>query len=641
MKVAARRGGPSWIRGYRRAWLGRDILGGLTVAALLVPEGLAYAELAGVPPQTAFYAAPAAMIAYALLGSSRQLVVSVSSTVAVLSASTVSRITDAGTKEYLTLTAALAIIGGLISLLAGMAGLGRIARFFSEAVLFGFVFGLALVIVVGQLPKLTGLENVEGDFFEKLWGVVRSIGEMHLPTLLVGMGTLVLLVVLERHFDRIPASLVALVVGIIAGQVLHLQDQGVAVVGELEGGIAMPKIPSIPLSALPLLIVGGLGIAIVAFAEAIGPARSFAKEHGQRIDAEQELVGIGAANMAAGIFQGFPIGSSLSKSAASDRAGTKTPLALLVGAAATILVALFLVGVFRTLPEPTLGAIVVVAVSGMMKIATMRRYRTLSRSDFALALLAMFGVLLFGVLPGLGLAVLTSLGVVVWEAATPRLTVMTPQTVADALDAPDLVPALDDRGVWVLRPDENVFFANASALREEIVDRIESAESKPSTLVLDLSATMFIKDLSTSEELVGLCEDLRGQGVTLVLARVNPRVAETFRRTGVTAAVGDGRIVTRVLAALVDHDERSGRLPDAALLERSAAALLSELLRNMPPGAPQVVTITEAINALAPPPAGRRHDTTPSGIPAQSGEGDPDGPRGDAPPDDREGDSRA
>ncbi|MGI9597498.1 MAG: SulP family inorganic anion transporter, partial [Acidimicrobiales bacterium] len=213
---------PQWLQDYRAEWLAADVVAGLTIVALLVPEGMAYAQLAGMPPETAFYAAPVALVAYALLGSSRQLVVAVSSTVAVVSAATIAEITDAGSEEYIALTAALAVVAGAISLLAGLARLGRLAQFFSESVLTGFVFGLALVIAVKQVPKLLRIESEEGNLFERVADVVANLGEAHGPTIVVGFATIALMVALERWFERVPAALVALIGGIMAGEFLGL-----------------------------------------------------------------------------------------------------------------------------------------------------------------------------------------------------------------------------------------------------------------------------------------------------------------------------------------------------------------------------------------------------------------------------------
>ena len=350
--------------GYQRSWLRLDVIAGLTVCAILVPEGMAYAELAGMPPETAFYAAPIALLAYAVLGSSRQLVVAVSSAIAIMSAATISGLAAAGSVEYAALTAALAILAGLVSIAAGFLKLGRIAQFFSESVLLGFVFGLALLITIKQIPKLLGIEAHGESALDLVRDMIPHLRETDLLTLAVGLAGIAGMIVLERRLPRVPAALVVLLASIAVSVALGLEARGVHVVGELPAGLRGPTLPGVGLEALPLLLLGAVGIALVAFAEAIGPANEFAREHGGKIDPNRELIAIGAANTGAGLFTGFPIGSSLSKSAANDRAGARTPASLVTAAAATALVALFLTPLFEPLPEATLGAIVIVAVLG-------------------------------------------------------------------------------------------------------------------------------------------------------------------------------------------------------------------------------------------------------------------------------------
>ena len=274
------------------------------------------------------------------------------------------------------------------------------------------------------------------------------------------------MIVLERRLPRVPAALVVLLGSIAVSVAFGLEAQGVKVVGDLPAGLAGPSLPGVGLEALPQLLVGALGIALVAFAEAIGPANEFAREHGGKIDPNRELIAIGAANTGAGLFSGFPIGSSLSKSAANDRAGAKTPASLVTAAAATALVALFLTPLFEPLPEATLGAIVIVAVAGMMKVAKMRQLWRLRRVDFWLALIALVGVLVMPTLPALGIAVVVSLGMLVWRASQARLTFL--GRARGGLEPVDLrtVPDAAIPGLLIVRPDEMLFFANVASVRD-------------------------------------------------------------------------------------------------------------------------------------------------------------------------------
>jgi high affinity sulfate transporter 1 len=383
----------SWLPKYERSWLRFDLIAGLTVVALLIPEGMAYAQIAGMPPQTAFYAAPIGLLAFAIFGTSRQLVVAVSAIIATMSFATVSLIAPPNTTEFYLLTAALAVLAGLIAILAGILKLGRVAQFFSESVMVGFITGLALVIMVKQLPKILGIESGSGNFWERLYDVAIHLAETHLPTLITGVVCLILLFALEHFFHKIPAALVALVFGIAFSVLFGLEARGVEIVGDIPAGLAPPQWPAVGLQNWWLLFPGALGLALVNFAEAIGPTRSFAAAHKYEVNANQELIGLGAANLGAGLFQGFPIGSSLSKSAANDRAGARSQMSSIIAAGVTVIVALFFTQFFYALPEAALGAIVIMAVSGMVKIGKMQHLYKVRRSDFILAIVSLIAVL--------------------------------------------------------------------------------------------------------------------------------------------------------------------------------------------------------------------------------------------------------
>ncbi len=504
---------PAWITHYERTSWRRDLLAGLTVTALLVPEGMAYAQLAGVPPQAAFYAAPAALLLYAFIGSSRQLVVAVSSAIAITSAATITELAPQGSIEYVTLTAALALLAGLVSIVAGLLRLGRIARLFSSSVLLGFVFGLALIITVKQVPKVLGIEVTEEEFFRQIAQIVRELPETSLVTLVVGVASIAAMLVLQRFVPRLPAALAVLVGSILVSAALDLSERGVAVVGELPSGLAPPQLPGVGWDAVPLLAAGAFGIALLAFAEAMGPAQQLAKKHGYEVDANRELVAIGAANAGAGLFQGFPIGASLSKSAANDRAGATSPMSLVVAAGTTALVALFLTPLFKDLPEAALGAIVIVAVSEMERLAPLRRLWRIRRADFVVALIALLGVLVVGILPGLGLAVAVSLGLIVWRAGEGHLELV---DGAPRPADPTVAEPPRDGGLLVVRPLQMLFFANADEIREAVTRAVDAAAARPDVVVLDLGLTPDL-DVPSLDVLLSLREGLAAGGTGLWL----------------------------------------------------------------------------------------------------------------------------
>jgi high affinity sulfate transporter 1 len=511
---------------------------------------MAYAELAGMPPETAFYAAPIALLAYAVLGSSRQLVVAVSSAIAIMSAATISGLAAAGSAEYAALTAALAMLAGLLSIAAGFLKLGRIAQFFSESVLIGFVFGLALLISIKQIPKLLGIEAHGESALELVVAIIPQLRDTHLLTLAVGAAGIAAMVILERRLPRVPAALVVLVGSIAVSVALGLEALGVHVVGDLPSGLRGPTLPGVGLEALPLLFAGAAGIALVAFAEAIGPANEFARKHGGSIDPNRELIAIGASNTGAGLFTGFPIGSSLSKSAANDRAGARTPASLVTAAAATALVALFLTPLFEPLPEATLGAIVIVAVSGMMKVGKMRQLWRLRRADFWLAMTALVGVLVLPTLQALGIAVIVSLGMLIWRSSQPRLSFLgrargglEPVDLADAPEA--AIP-----GLLVVRPDEMLFFANVASVRDGILQAVLERQPRPTVVLLDLALTPEV-DVPVVEAIADLDARLADGGCELWLSHLQPGTRDLLERAGTLSALGPGRIHPRVIDGLI------------------------------------------------------------------------------------------
>jgi len=568
-----------WLPQYERVWLRTDLIAGLTIVALLIPEGMAYAQIAGVPPQTAFYAAPIGLLAFAIFGSSRQLVVAVSAIIATMSFATVSLIAVPNTPEFILLTAALAVLAGLISILAGLLKMGRVAQFFSESVMVGFISGLALVIIVKQLPKLLGIEGGDGNFWQRLYDVITHLPETHLLTLIVGMVCLILLIALEHYFEKIPAAIVALVFGIAISVVFGLEGRGVEVVGEIPAGLAPPHWPAIGLQGWWLLLPGALGLALVGFAEAIGPVRSFAAAHKYKMDANQELIGLGAANFGAGVFQGFPIGSSLSKSAANDRAGAHSQMSGIIAAGVTVLVALFFTQWFYALPEPTLGAIVIVAVSGMVKVAKMRRLYHVRRADFVLAVVALLAVLTFETLEALLIAVIVSLFALVWRASQPRLAVL--GRVPNSLQFSDVRRHPENQtlpGLLIVRPENGLFFANAAGIREVILSEMQSSAEPVKAVLLDLGATTDL-DVPSADMLAELHEDFYSRNVRFLLMRMIMPVRQMLELAGVMEKIRPEDVFVGPTEAVLDY--LTSQYDDVGIQElmRSGANTVRNLLQ--------------------------------------------------------------
>ena len=547
-----------WLPKYERTWLGPDLLAGVIIVCLLVPEGMAYAQIAGMPPETAFYIAPPALLLYAVFASSNKLVVVVSATQAALSAAAVAALVPPGTADYAELTAALAALVGVITVTAGLLRLGLIAQFFSPSVLVGFVSGLALVIAIKQVPKILGIDSGEGDFWERLWDILIHLGETDATTLAVGLIAIGVMVGVERFAHRLPAALLALVVGIAISRLFDLAEHGVEVIEEIPSGLVGPQVPDVTLTELSLLAASALGIFLVNFAEANSVAREFARRDGRKLDSNKELVGLGSANIGAGLFQGFTVGASLSKSSAADGAGMQTQMAGIVAAGGTILVALFLTGLFQGLPEATLAGIVIVAVSGMVKARRIRELYALRRTDFVLAAATLLAVLSLDTLAALVFAVGLSVALLVARAArapVSRLGQLPDGRFAELRSHPEARP---QSAILVVRLDAELFFANADSVVDDVYAAATESEPPARAVVLDLESTNDI-DVPSCDALTTLATRLRGAGIRLALARIHPPVLELLERTGAADAVGRelifGRVEDAVQALEFSRDE--------------------------------------------------------------------------------------
>ena len=424
------------LRGYQSSWARSDVVAALTVWAVLIPESLAYATIAGVSPVVGLYAAPGALLLYAAFGSSRHLVTGPMSATAALSAAIVADVATGDAGGFAALTTALAICTGIAALLFGLLRLGFVASFISEPVLKGFIIGLALTIMVGQLPKLFGIEGESGNFFEKLWGVVSHLGDTQGRTFAVGAASLAVVLGLKRIAPVVPASLVAVALGVIAVKAFDLAAKGVAIVGHIDAGLPSFGLPDVAGSDVWALAGSSVGVVLIGFAEGLGAAKTYATKEGYEIDANRELLGLGTANLAAGLSSGMVVNGSLSKTAVNGAAGAKTQLSGIVVAALTVVTLLFLTALFEDLPEATLAAVVIAAVIELVDIDALRRlyrirssalgslYGPFARPDFIAALAAMLGVLLFDTLPGLIIGIAVSMTLLLYRASKPNIAVL-------------------------------------------------------------------------------------------------------------------------------------------------------------------------------------------------------------------------
>jgi high affinity sulfate transporter 1 len=448
-----------WLRTYERRWLRADLLAGCVVAALAVPQALGYAAIAGVPVELGLYAVPVGLVAYAIFGSSRQLVVGPVSTVSVLSGSLVAALGPADLAQAVLFTTAAAMWVGVILVAASFLRIGWVAEFLSKPIVTGFVLGLTMLVIIGELPSLLGIQVSARDVIGRITGLVSERAEIDPLTVVVSATALVVLFAGSALLPRVPWSLVVLVLGLVGSKLLDLASRGVAVVGAVPAGLPTPHVPLVPLERLSDIVLAAAALAFVGLAEGLSAARLFAVKRGYRIRTDQELLAVGASNLATGLLGGLAVAGSLSKTAAVDRAGGRTQLAGLAAAVLALLAILFFAPALAVLPKAVLSAIVVHAVSGLIDIPAMRRYRHSRRVDFLSACVAAVGVLVAGPLLGLVVAIGWAILGLVYRSS--RVTIDTLGKVPGEKAAWGALENHAERittpGVLVLRLNESLF----------------------------------------------------------------------------------------------------------------------------------------------------------------------------------------
>lgn len=527
-----------WLPNYERSHLRGDLLAGALVAALLVPQSLGYARIAGVPVEVGLYAVPLALIAYAVLGSSPQLIVGPASTVAIVSGSLVADIAKDNPQDVVAITSALAIVAGLVLAAIGLVRIAWLAEFLSKPIVTGFVFGLTVTIVIGEVPTLLGIPKPTGNLIEVLVGTIRDLDQAHLRTLVVGAAALLLILGGRRMLPFAPWGIVTLVASVVVSRLLDLEASGVSMIGDVPSGLPPIGLPLIPRADLGAVLVGGVSLALVALAEGLAASRLFAARGGYRVDTEDELIGMGAANIAAGFSGGLGVAGSLSKTAAAEQAGSRSQVTGLAAAGLVVVVLAWFTWILADLPQAVLSAIVVAAVWGLMDLSALRRYRTVRRADFGAAVAGLAAVVLLGPLPGLGIAIGVSLLVIIYRSSSPRIEVLGKISDEKAAwgrvrDHPDRQPVA---GILVVRLDAPLFWANATAIEDRLLLEIGRWPGTRA-LVLDLEATTQL-DTTSADVLAHLTAELARRDVQLYMARVIHRVRTVMERSGFVEVIG-------------------------------------------------------------------------------------------------------
>jgi high affinity sulfate transporter 1 len=556
-----------WLPKYQWSrWLRYDVLAALTVWALLVPEAMAYAGIAGVPPEVGLVTAPLALIGYAVFGSSKQLFVGPSSTVAIISASVVAPLAGSDGDLYLILTVWLAIFTGVFFIGLGLARMGWIANFMASSVLSGFMVGLAIVIALGQLDKILGIGADGRNVPQDIASMISQFSEWHWATIAVGVVALALLFFLEDKLPRLPGALIVMLLAIAVSALFSFDERGIHVVGEIPAQLPNLSVPAWPgWDIMSDVLVGALAVVVVAFAESFAAAKTYATEYGYEIDANQEMIALGAANLGAGVSGGFVVDGSLSKTAAGVGAGQKTQMASLFAAVFTLLTIIALTWLFEPLPEAVLGAIVIHAVWKLINFSVFKKLWTIRIIDFSLAVVAFLGVVLFGILLGIVLGVVLSLLGLVYRASFPEGAELGriegedgAHEYVNIADAPD---ALTMPGVVVYRQTGSLIFANSSAFLESALRLLRDRTDPPAWLLIVDCEQMADMDVTGAETILTLGKQLESADVGLVLARIHGDARVTATNAGVIDMVGADGVyptINATIQAIRDRKIRPG-----------------------------------------------------------------------------------
>jgi SulP family sulfate permease len=543
-----------WLPKYDRAWLAADILAGLTLWGLVVPQGIAYAGIAGLPPQAGLYTLVASLLVYALFGTSRHLSVGASSATAALIASTVIAL-GATTTDMATYTAyavTLVLVVGVVFLVAGLARLGWVTQFLSKPVTDGFVVGLAVFVAVGQLNKLFGVPKGDGNTFQKLFAIIKQLPEANWVTFVVGASALALLFLLPRWNKKIPAGLVVLFASIAASLALGLNaNYGVAVAGVLPQGLPSVALPRVSFITILEMILPAIGIFLLAYSEALGVAREFAQKHGYEVDPDQELNAHAFANFASGLFGGMIAAGGMSASAVKEGAGARTQIANLVAWGVTLLTLLFLTPLFASLPEAVLAALIIYAVWHILTARKLVKIRLVSRTEFLLAAITLAGVLFIDVLEGMIIGLVASVFLILYQSSRPHLASVgripgVPGAYSDLERHPEntAIP-----GVLILRLDAPIYYANALTVRERFKTLVAGTQPPPHAVVLN-SAGQDSLDITSAEMLKGLLVELKDKGIDIYVAELHAPVREFGQRTGLLEMIGEDHIFHTVDSAV-------------------------------------------------------------------------------------------
>jgi SulP family sulfate permease len=538
------------LRRYERAWLRGDLVAGVTVAAYLIPQVMAYAEVAGLPPVTGLWAITGSVMVYAVLGSSRQLSVGPESTTALMTAAAIGPLAAGDPHRYASLAATLALMVGALCLLAWVLRLGFLAELLSRPVLIGYMTGVAIIMIIGQLGKVTGIHANGSSAVSEVVSVLSHLGQANPPTVAISIAVLVLLVAGTRWFPRAPVPLIVILLATGVVAVWHLHRTGVALVGPLPAGVPVPALPGLAPADLAVLLLPALGVTVVGYTDNALTARTFATRNGYAIDANQELLALGTANAAAAVMHGFPVSSSGSRTVIGDSLGSRSQLFSLVALAGVTLTLLVGGGVLAGFPTAALGALVIWAATRLVDVGEFRRLAGFRASELSLAIATTAGVLIFDILYGVLVAVGLSALDLLHRVARPHDGILGfVPGVAGMHDVDDYPVTRQVPGLVVYRYDSPLFFANAEDFKRRALEAVKDAQPRAEWLLINAEANVQV-DLTALDALDELRAELARQGVVTAMARVKSEVADDLRRAGLLDRLGSDRIFATLPTAV-------------------------------------------------------------------------------------------
>ena len=540
-----------WLPDYNWKDIRFDVIAGIVVAGLIIPESMGIAGVAGVEPQHGLYAILIALFLYAVFGSGRRSVVSVPSAMALLTASAIATLALTAYEDVLAAVVTITFLTGLILLIMAILRLGLLANFISYPVMKGFLFGLALTIIIGQVPKLLGIEKGEGNFFQQLWSIISSLGHTSQVTLVLSIIAVIILYVLEERFRKVPGVLVLFIIGLGASYLLNWESVGVALVGFIPAGLPSFSVPQMNPGLISLVIPAAIGIAFVCFSESVSIGDEVAEKHNDEVDPNQELVAVAATNIGSNFSQGIGTGVSMSATHVGDNSGSRSQMTLIVAGLTVLATLLYLTSVFYYLPEFILGIIVIFAVKGALKVRLIASYYETQRIDFYCAILALFGVLVFEVLVGLMLAVIIAISLVIIRISNERGILLGQMPDGRFMDLSLHPEAREIEGVKIFRINVTMFYANAPVMKTRLLNLIRG-EPRPKLLIINMEAHYLHLDISSARVLEKVIKEAQEKGVQVTFVCLHTVLMSDMEKQGLVALAGRDHFKDTIQEALHD-----------------------------------------------------------------------------------------